>query len=187
LFVNSGFTEPFPAVEPAFLYALSFALPVAAYAFTFAIAALAGTRGTVMVSWLGGGLGAAAIMGAGFLAEGLMWEGHLNGYISCPALLAAAPLALLAAYTRYQYKEGVGRPAYAPASSGGRLIWVIVALVVALILFFGLFVSVSRGRGTTAHRNLRMMDTKVPEQQDSQAAPMPVPPSSGATPPEEKQ
>jgi hypothetical protein len=133
LVVESGFTEPFPAAEPAFLYPLAFAAPVAAYAFTFAIASLAGTRGTVMVSWLGGGLGAAAVMGAGFLAEGLLWEGRLNGYVSCPLLLASAPLALLAAYTRYLVKEGVSRPA-----SGGWGLGVIVMILI-IVLLLGLF------------------------------------------------
>jgi hypothetical protein len=135
VFVNSGFTEPFPEARPGFIYALAFAIPAAAYAATFAVASIAQTRGTVGVSWILGGIGAGAVMGAGFIAEGLLWE-ELNGYVSTPLLLAATALAAQGGYYAYTRKEGVSRPA--PMAGGGSRwwLWIVVAAVVFLLFTF---------------------------------------------------
>ncbi|HUT34274.1 MAG TPA: hypothetical protein VNE39_12385 [Planctomycetota bacterium] len=120
LFVNSGFTEPFPPAEIGFLYPLAVALPFAVFAFSFAIAAVAATRGTVLASPFVGGILAAGTMGAGLLCERYLWN-VVNGYISVTALFAAAPLALLWGYLAYQRKEGINRPApMAGGPCGGR-------------------------------------------------------------------
>lgn len=145
IFVNSGFTEPFPETRPGFIYALAFAIPAAAYAATFAVASIAQTRGTVSVSWILGGIGAAAVMGAGFIAEWLLLE-ELNGYVSTPLLLAATALAAQGGYYAYTRKEGVSRPA--PMAGGGSRwwLWIVVAAVVFFFLSVLLFASGSPDR-----------------------------------------
>ncbi len=130
LFVNSGFTEPFPACKERFLYPLAVAIPFAVFAFSFALAATAGTRGMVGLSWLLGGALAGAALGLGFLGEWGLW-GEINGYISVLALFALAPLALLAGYLRYVVKEGISRPA---REGGATVAWVVAAVVVVLFL-----------------------------------------------------
>jgi hypothetical protein len=68
----------------------------------------------------------------GILLENGLWE-EANGFVTCPALLALAPLALLAGYVRYVRKEGVSRPA--PLQSSDRVwLWLIISTVV--LLFF---------------------------------------------------
>ena len=134
LFVNSGFTEPFPACQERFLYPLAVAIPFAVFAFSFALAATAGTRGMVGMAWFLGGVLAGAAVGLAFLGEWALW-GEINGYISVLALFALAPLALLAGYLRYVVKEGVSRPA---AARGASLAWVVV-VVVAVFLLLGVW------------------------------------------------
>ena len=146
LFVSSGYTEPFEPADPAFLhYGLAFAVPVAAYAFTFAIASLARSRGTVMWSWFLGGICAGALAGGGLLLEEFLWQ-RLVGYATVPVLLAAAPLALLAGYLRYVWKEGVSRPWQAHGGRGLGWIWIVVIVFVVLLILMGLFVSMNRSK-----------------------------------------
>jgi len=154
VFVNSGFTEPFPEARPGFIYALAFAIPAAAYAATFAVASVAQTRGTVALSWILGGIGAAAVMGGGFIAEWLLWD-ELNGYVSTPLLLAATALAVQGGYYAYTRKEGISRPA--PLAGGGSRwwLWIIVAAAVFLFLFVLLFAA-------GAPRKARPMKRRVP-------------------------
>jgi len=133
LVVDSGFTEPFPPCEPRLLHALAVALPLAVFAFTFAIASQARSRGLVWVSWLLGALGGAAVMGVGFVIEVLLWQG-LNGYASCTLLLAMAPAALLAGHAGYVRKEGINRPAPMRGSSVAGVGCIVAAVVVAGLL-----------------------------------------------------
>ena len=67
----------------------------------------------------------------GFLAEWLLWSKTLNGYVSCTALFALAPAALLGGHALYLRKEGVSRPA---PSRGHALGCVLVAVVVVVVL-----------------------------------------------------
>jgi len=135
LFVNSGFTEPFPPCRPRFLYVLAIALPLCVFAFSFAIAATAESSGLVSMGWLLGGLGAAAIMGLGFLLEWWLWE-ELNGYVACPALFALGALGLQTGYFAYGRKEGISRPA--PLVRPTRW-WFWILLLAGLLLLFLLF------------------------------------------------
>ncbi|MHC4249016.1 MAG: hypothetical protein ACYS9X_07805 [Planctomycetota bacterium] len=157
IFVNSGFTEPFPEARPRFIYALAFAIPAAAYAATFAVASVAQTRGTVTVSWILGGIGAAAVMGAGFIAEGFLWE-ELNGYVSTPLLLAATALAAQGGYYAYTRKEGVSRPA--PMAGGGSRWW--LWIVVAAVVFFFLSMLLFAGRSADMPRETESLSVPPP-------------------------
>ncbi len=144
LFVSSGYTEPFEPAEPAFLhYGLAFAVPVTAFAFTFAISSLARSRGTVMWSWFLGGICTGALVGGGLLLEEFLWR-RLVGYAAVPVLLAAAPLALLTGYLRYLWKEGVSRPWQAHGGRGLGWIWIVVIVFVVILILMGLLVSVKR-------------------------------------------
>jgi hypothetical protein len=155
IFVNSGFTEPFPEARPRFIYALAFAIPAATYAATFAVAGVARTRGTVGVSWILGGLGAAAVMGAGFIVEGLLWE-NLNGYVSTPLLLAATALAAQGGYYAYTRKEGVSRPA--PLAGGGSRwwLWIVVLLVIFFLFSMMSYVTLGRWQEAPTRRETRV-------------------------------
>lgn len=134
LVVETGYTEPFPVCEHRFLHVLAVALPFAIFAFTFALAAHARSRGLVWVSWiLGAGIGA-GVMCLGFLAERLLWGETLNGYVSCAALFALAPAALLAGHALYVRKEGVSRPAPSRGHTVGCVLIVVVVVVVLVIL-----------------------------------------------------
>jgi hypothetical protein len=130
IFVSSGFTEPFPACRPRYLYALALACPVAVFSFTFVVAANASSRGLVSWSWLVGSLAAAGVLAGGFLSERLVW-GELNGVVSSSALIALSASALLAGHQLYVRKEGISRPA--PLPSGG-LLWVLAVVLVVIIL-----------------------------------------------------
>ena len=143
IFVNSGFTEPFPACEPRFLYTLAVACPLAVFAFTFATASNAGSRGLAGWSWLPGILLAGGVLLGGFLCERPLWQ-ELNGFVACPALLALGAAALLVGYQAYVRKEGISRPA--PMASGGaRWVWVVVIVLAVLMLLS--FVMAVRLRG----------------------------------------
>ena len=170
VFVNSGFTEPFPVCDEPMVYGLAIAVPVACFACTYAMSANAGTRTMVMVSAFLGVLLAAALMGGGFIAEYALWEA-VNGYISIPALLAVAPMALLAGYGFYVRKEGVSRPTPI-AGRTGAWVWVVVIVVVVFLLLAFVFLSL-RGRvvreeheGTLMRKDAArsiMPDVEVPE------------------------
>ena len=134
LFVNSGFTEPFPDCRPRFLYAQSFCLPVAVFAFNYAIATAAGSRGTVAVAWLLAAVLAGALMGLGFLGEWMLWKA-LNGYISCPVLLALGAVGLQSGYLVYIRKEGISRPAPMRGATSWGLLVLGVVVIVPIFMF----------------------------------------------------
>jgi len=139
LVVDSGFTEPFEPCRPRCVYGLGFAVPVACYAFTFAIAAAARSRGTAFIAWLWGAAATGGFVLVGLLCEHLLWE-EFNGYASVPLLLAVAAAVLLVGYLSYVRKEGITRPA--PIAAGGwGWAWVLV-VIVALVVLFALSASV---------------------------------------------
>jgi len=191
LFVNSGFTEPFPACKERFLYPLAVAIPFAVFAFSFALAATAGTRGLVGVSWFLGGALAGAALGLAFLGEWALW-GEINGYISVLALFALAPLALLAGYLKYIVKEGVSRPAPA-AGASSWWIWAIVLVLVLLVL--GLFLpfamvrnpSIEPARGPQPSREVAKDSKKDSEMKATREDSRPSEePKGGPAPPQTK-
>ena len=141
LVVESGFTEPFPPVEYGFLYLLAVVASLGVFAFTFAIASLANSRGLVAGAGLAGVLCAAILLALGLLAEYLLWQNRpLNGYITCPALAAVSTMVLLLGYLAYVHrKEGISRPS--PMARGGRGWWtavIVVIIMVIVVAFLGL-------------------------------------------------
>lgn len=139
LFVQTGFTEPFPAVKDRWLYGLGVAGPFAAFAFTFVVASLARTRGAAMWSAFFGVLGAAAIVLAGLLVEFGVWR-DVNGYVTIPVLFAFAVAALALGYFLYLRKEGVSRPA--PMQGGAGWAWLLVLGIVLGLMFLAFLLHV---------------------------------------------
>jgi len=134
LVVESGFTEPFPPVGHGFLYLLAVVAPLGVFAFTFAMASVANSRGLVAGAGLAGALAAGILLVLGLLAEYLLWQNRpLNGYVTCPTLAAVSTMVLLLGYLAYvRRKEGVSRPA--PMSRSGRGSWIAVIIVIAVII-----------------------------------------------------
>jgi hypothetical protein len=129
LVADSGFTEPFPRVDARFLYLLAAAFPFATFAIIFAFTAGTNGGGTATLpAWLTGLSVTGMITALGFIAESATW-GHLNGYVSCPALLVLTALVLWIGRDDYMRKEVLSR------GSHGRL-WalVIVMLLIEMLL-----------------------------------------------------
>lgn len=145
---SGGLTEPFATGSSLMEYGLVVLAPTAAHGITFAIAANAGTRAGVNLSWLGGIAATAGIAIAGLFLEGLLWRVP-NGFLIGPALLATTVLAPLVGHQLYQRKEATG--------SGGSIVrgggwgwWMvgIIAALVALMLLSFFFFRVSAVRST---------------------------------------
>ena len=129
---SSGLTKPFLAC-PAMYYGLAIALPVAAHALTFAIAANARGRRSAQWSSFAGIITAAMLTQAAVILETLLWD-KITGLLAIPVLLAAAVLALLGGYQFYLRKEAV-KPS-GEAKGGNRLaaVWISVGLLLLLVI-----------------------------------------------------
>jgi hypothetical protein len=152
--VESGFTAPFPAVRPQMLYWLAAALPIACFATTFAVAANAANPAPARLVGL---LLPGAAVGLGFLMEVGLWD-RITGTISCPALFALAPLALLVGHRSYLRKEGVSRPEAASGGSSTRP-WIasgvaLVIVVIALLLLTAVTSRVSQAADPSPVRHI---------------------------------
>ena len=141
LVATSGITEPSRPVSPGYLYSMALLVPLAAFAGTFTIASLAGSRGTVWFSWIGGLIGTGHLVYLTLLAESLVWKNPI-GWFACVALLLVSVLVLLYGYTAYLGKEAViggGRV------SGGRtatgVVIAIIAIVLLCLVAFSFFIS----------------------------------------------
>ncbi len=133
LVATSGITEPSRPVSPGYLYSMALLVPLAAFAGTFTIASLAGSRSTLWFSWIGGLVGTGLLVYLMLLAESLVWN-KPNGWLACVALLLTSVLVMLYGYTAYLGKEAV--------IGGGRLgggrtaTGVVIAIIaIALLLF----------------------------------------------------
>ncbi|MHC4504086.1 MAG: hypothetical protein ACYTFI_12330, partial [Planctomycetota bacterium] len=167
-----------------FVYALAVAIPLAAYAISFALAANTARSNTAALSGLGGAAGAAAVMGAGFYLEHLLWK-ELTGFVSTPLLLATAPLVLQAGYFAYRRKEGVSRPA--PIAGGRWWVWIVV--IVAVFFLLSLFLAAGRGvRVSPKSRPVRRTERRAisdrPSPPSAKAVVTPRP-AGGESPPSE--
>ena len=165
---SSGLTDPFPRVEEPLWYALSLLVPVAAHAISFTIAALVGTRTGVNLSWLAGFAGVGAVVLTGTIAENLLWQTH-NGFLTGPALLAAAVLVPLGGYRAYLRKEASGSIGNAGRKGNGKALPIMACIVaVVMILLILLFYArVKRG----AMERSRLFDESARNEVLKQTAP----------------
>ncbi|HAB15712.1 MAG TPA: hypothetical protein PLX89_01755 [Verrucomicrobiota bacterium] len=102
-FVSTGLA----AVElrhPELLYGVIFAVPLAAMAIGFSVAALATTRAVAYTAWVWGALGALTGLRAGLSLEDFVWD-RLNGRITVPLLLAVTVVILGITRKLYVAKE----------------------------------------------------------------------------------
>jgi len=132
LVVESGFTEPFPACDPPWLYGLAIGAPFLTLAITFSMSATAKSRGAAVAAAIVGVVGTGAVIWLAFGAEYLLWEKQ-TGLIVIPAPLAAGVMMLLYGYGRYVRKEAVARPSGTGVTSA---IVIVVVVVVVLLLAF---------------------------------------------------
>src|SRR5438067_10092907 len=130
LYVNTGLIRPWPVLKSGLLYGLMPALPFAIFAFSFVISAVTHSRAMVLTAWFWSALVALAALQLGFWYEDLVWE-NLNGFFSCPWLLASAATALWAGHRAYVRKE-IGHHC-APITIPARW-WLWILLVIAGVL-----------------------------------------------------
>jgi len=109
LFVDSGFTNPFPEID-LLHYAMAFAVPIVFFSFTFAGSALA--RIAKRVENVGSCSLAVLIILAALQKAWPWWwiSWRTAGFTLCWALLGVSPVMLLFGYLAYVRKEGVSRP-----------------------------------------------------------------------------
>jgi len=151
LVVESGFTEPFdsPLSMPA-SYAYAVAVPVAIFAFMFALGAVATGRGSARAAWIGGVILPGILVAIGLFVE-TRFASRPTGVVTCPALLVASAVVLVAAYAKYLRKDAISRPR--PTGSGSSMwIWVVIGTIVVLVLLFLTLVLSYRGVSMTKER-----------------------------------
>jgi hypothetical protein len=182
LLVESGFTEPFPACEERFLYPLAVAIPLMAFAATFAFAAVADSREAVYGAWFVGAVVTGALLGLCFIGEYLLWQ-DLNGYVSVPVLLALTPVVLWAGHVVYVRKEGVSRPAPMEAR-GGRGVWLVLGILVLFLLL--MMWHLTGVRSDSLERMERKAQQAAVEAAMEEAATVPAPPPEPLPSPEVK-
>lgn len=131
LVVESGFTEPFPAVE-ADRYIWAVVGPATLFAFAFSAAAVCRTRGDLIAGLLFAFLIWGSVSLGGALAERrLLYPGSRAFTMLLLCIVGGG--VLWAGGLLYARKEGITRPA-AASSRRAALIWLIVGML-ALIVF----------------------------------------------------
>ncbi len=139
LFLSTGLIEPLQINQPELLYILVASFPVAVFAFSFSIAALARTRTVAFTSWLWGSLFALGALRLGLELEEWRWE-HFNGRFSTPILIAASLSMLILSDRLYGLKEAgtEAPPLRMPLSWWGWMAAVLLAAlgVAALLMWF---------------------------------------------------
>ena len=130
LVFGSGLTEPFVPVRDRFWYPLSVCIPLAVYAITFSLAALAKSRGPVGFAWMLGALGTGAIIGIATIMENLLWR-NANTLLLCPLLIATATVVLVFGHQLYLRKEATK----AGGQNAGSPLWGWSVVVIATLLF----------------------------------------------------
>jgi len=141
LVFESGYTAPFAPALPPVIAGLACALTAAAFADMFVAGSSSRSTMPAVPHWIRGLFLPACVMGAGFLIEAMIGSGRSsgpNGLVSCP-LLGAWTLGRLGyGYWDYGRKEGIsGLPPLVP--KGRSSAWIILVIVLAVIVLFGLF------------------------------------------------
>lgn len=133
-------SAPAMVSRPEMLYALVFAVPLAAFSFGFTLAAMAPSRTVAFTSWLWAALGALALLRGGLQLEEIRWD-TLNGRIALPLLLLMSGMTLWVGGRFYRRKEaGSGNvPLRMPPSFWGWVAGLVVAAL-GLVLLVSWFV-----------------------------------------------
>ncbi len=154
LYVKAGLVQPWSAMRLGLLAGLVVALPLAIFSISFVISTLARSRVLVLVAWFWGGLGALAVLQIGLWYESLVWD-RLNGYFSCPLLIAVALATIGFGLIRFRRKE-VGGPSAPIVLPGYWWLWVLL-FVIGLGLALALLASLA-----TEFPRLLLPETDLP-------------------------
>lgn len=122
--------------RPELLYGTVFAVPLAALAIGFTVAALATTRAVAYTAWVWAALGSLTGLRAGLSLEDFLWD-RLNGRITIPLLLFTALITVGIARRLYSEKEAgrASSPLRLPLSGWATLVAAAIgALGVGLLL-----------------------------------------------------
>jgi hypothetical protein len=130
VYVDAGLVRPWPVMKPGLLYGLVLALPLAVFAFSFALAAVTHSRMLVWTTSFWATVLALGILWLGFWYEEFVWD-KLNGYFACPLLTVFGLASLVAGDRAYARKE-VGHQSV-PLSVPPRL-WLWIFLFIAGVL-----------------------------------------------------
>lgn len=133
-------SAPAQVSRPEMMYALVFAVPFAAFAFGFVLAAMAPSRTVAFTSWIWAALGALALLRGGLQLEEIRWD-TLNGRIALPLLLLVSGMTLWVGGRFYRRKEaGAGNvPLRVPPSFWGWVAGLVIAAL-GLVLLVSWFV-----------------------------------------------
>ena len=140
LFVDSGFTEPFPVVE-WYWYLLALLLAISVYHICFAINSMVFHRSALLWSWLAGAgmVGALALGGLAIDTGGFRYyEGYVPLFTCGFPVLGAITL-FMTACVLYPRKEGISRPS---ASTRTAAIWWVVLIVILVVSVLFVMLSV---------------------------------------------
>lgn len=129
LFVETGFCEPFPLIEPGVLFPLAVLVPLSMYVHTYAFAAALPWRSAAGSAWFPATVMTAFYAGLGVAAEWWRWA-PVEGWLMLPLLAGGCvPAALWGAWA-YERKQVAGDGLASPAGLG--------VLVAAAALVLGL-------------------------------------------------
>jgi hypothetical protein len=103
-YLDMGLLRPKTALRPYLLFGLVVAFPLAVFAFGFALAANARSRGVAMTAWFWGGVATLLLLRLGLLSEFRQWN-TWTGYVSVPTLTGAAGVVLWFGHRRFCAKE----------------------------------------------------------------------------------
>src|SRR6266498_2021614 len=104
LYVDTGLIHPRPVFKSGLLFGLVAAFPLAVFAFSFVLSAVAHSRALVLTAWFWAALLALATLQLGFWYEDLVWD-KLNGFFACPLLALLAIASLCGGHRTYARKE----------------------------------------------------------------------------------
>ena len=138
LVFGSGLTEPFAPVRDRFWYPLAVCIPLAVYAITFSLAALAKSRGAVGFAWLPAALATGAIIGIATITENLLWR-NANTLLLCPLLIATATVVLVIGHQLYLRKEATKAGGQAAGSSIWGWSMAVIAILIFVVVLSGFF------------------------------------------------
>lgn len=132
--------------RPELLYGTVFAVPLAALAIGFSVAALATTRAVAYTAWVWASLGSLTGLRAGLSLEDFLWD-RLNGRITIPLLLVTALITLGIARRLYAEKEAgrASSPLRLPLSGWATLVAAAIGALGAGLLLSWFVASYLRG------------------------------------------
>jgi hypothetical protein len=141
LYVGSGLIRPSPVFKSGLLYGLVAVLPAAIFSISFVISAVTRSRAVVLSASLWAVLVSLGTLRLGFWYEGLVWS-KLNGWFSCPLLVALSIAALAGGCRAYRRKE-VGHQTSPLAIPARWWLWIIL-FAAGVLLALTLVVSLAR-------------------------------------------